>query len=731
MLLFSGVRCSSAPAEELGRPLGVEVYSEALRAELAAAWESRPPAYKPRTHHLLNDGSPRFTNRLFLESSPYLLQHAHNPVDWHPWGDEAFALANKLKRPVLLSVGYSTCHWCHVMEEESFEDEEIARYLNENYIAIKVDREERPDVDAVYMAAVQAISGRGGWPMTVWLTPDREPYYGGTYFPPRDGDRGVGAGFLTLLKKLDEVYKTRGDEVAQNAAVLIEQIRASLAPPPGGDLPGVDALNAAKDLYVSRFDAVNGGLQGAPKFPSSLPIRFLLRRWRATGDDNLLQIASLTAEKMARGGMYDQVGGGFHRYSTDAEWLVPHFEKMLYDNALLVGAYLELYQATGLEEFARTARETLRWIEREMTSPEGGFYSAADADSLNLEGEREEGFFFTWTPEEIRKSLGEDAAEVEELYGVSEQGNFEGRTILFRRSEMGASEAAREKLYSMRAERPPPLRDDKVLAAWNGLAISAHALASFVLDEPQYLESANRAADFILANMRREGRLLRSHRNGQARHEAYLDDYAFLIAGLIDLYEVSGNPKRMRQAIELDQVLASNYEDADGGGFFLTGPSNETLLAREKPTYDGAVPTGNSVQALNLLRLYEFTTDESYRERAEKLFGAFSQVLKQSPSALSEMLTALELQLDETRQILIVTPGDRDEAEPFVRALAARFEPNRILAVVSEGEIERHIGLVPLLEGKLALGGKTTAYVCKQRVCKLPATDVETFLDQL
>ena len=565
---------------------GASAPNDELDEQLQQAWAKREPGYKPRTQHLQPDGTPKYTNRLFFESSPYLLQHAHNPMNWHPWGDEAFEKARALGRPVLLSVGYSTCHWCHVMEEESFDDEEIARYINENYIPIKVDREVRPDVDAIYMSAVQAMRGRGGWPMTVWLTPDREPFYAGTYFPARDGDRGTSMGFLTLVAKLKEIYDNDPDRITKQTQDITAAISRAMEPQAGSELPGPQVLHQLASFYKVRFDDINGGTKGSPKFPSSLPIRGLLRYHRRTGDKRALEMAELTLEKMARGGMYDQAGGGFHRYSTDERWLVPHFEKMLYDNALLVTAYLEGYQATGRTDFAAVARDILRYVERDMTSSEGAFYSATDADSLNPEGEREEGWFFTWTPAEIAEVLGEERAKaVVAYYAVSGKGNFEGRNILHRpkpAAEVAAQlglptetlrsivDEAREELYAARAERPPPLRDDKVLTAWNGLMISAHAQAALVLGDADYARRAERAAAFLLKNLRRGRRLLRSYNSGQARHNAYLDDYAFLIAALLDLYEATGNSDWLREAVELEQVLEEHYQDEQNGGFFMT-----------------------------------------------------------------------------------------------------------------------------------------------------------------
>ncbi len=720
-----------------------------LTASIEARWAARDPSYRPRTRHLRPDGSPKYINRLFLESSPYLLQHAHNPVNWSAWGDEAFEAARRLERPVLLSVGYSTCHWCHVMEEESFEDEEIARFLNENYVIVKVDREERPDVDAIYMNAVQLLTGGGGWPMTVWLTADRKPFFGGTYFPARDGDRGARVGFLTLLRELKNAYGTQADKVSETSARLTEAIRQNLAPDPGRKgLPGPPLLQAAASYYRSRFDSAHGGVAGAPKFPSGLPVRFLLRYHRRTQDAEALRMARMTLEQMAAGGMYDHVGGGFHRYSTDAQWLVPHFEKMLYDNALLTMAYLEGYQATGNPDFARVAREILRYVEPDMTSPEGAFYSATDADSPRPDGRREEGWFFTWATEEIRIALGaERAGIVEGFYGVTAKGNFEGRNILHTPRAMddvarelglppgrvrSVIDEASEVLYATRAKRPAPLRDEKILAAWNGLMIGAQAQAALVLGDPRYAEQAGRAARFVLTHMRQAGRLLRSYKDGQARHNAYLDDHAFLIAGLLDLYEATGGPSWLREALALDATLEKLYEDAEHGGYFMTSNDHESLLAREKPAHDGAEPSGNSVQALNLLRLHELTTEDRYRRRAERTLRAFSARMTQSPAALSEMLLATDFQLDTPKEVVIVARTSRDQAAPFLAKLRRVFLPNRVLVIAAEGEdLSAQSQLVPLLQGKRSHKGPATAYVCERRVCKLPTADPEVFARQI
>ena len=753
-----GVACSRgaqaegelpAPVDQAGPP-GAPEFSAELQRRLAEALQSRGDEYVPRTHHLREDGAPAYTNRLILESSPYLLQHAHNPVNWYPWGDEAFADAERLGRPVLLSIGYSTCHWCHVMEEESFEDLEIASYLNANYIAIKVDREERPDIDAIYMSAVQMLTGRGGWPMTTWLTTRREPFFGGTYFPPRDGDRGTQTGFLTLLQQLKRSYDDQPDTIATQAQQITARIRRNMSAAGEGPLPGPDSLDAALERYKASFDSIDGGLKQRPKFPSSLPVRLLLNQYRRTGDTRLREMAELTLSKMAAGGMYDQVGGGFHRYSTDSKWLVPHFEKMLYDNALLTVAYLEGYQVSGRVEFAGVARDILRYVSREMTSADGAFYSATDADSLGPDGEMDEGWYFTWTPAEILSALGaEDAGRVQAYYGVTAGGNFEGRNILHvprPRDEVArllgvgtevlqaTLERSRDKLYAVRSERPPPLRDDKILTSWNGLMISAMARGGFVLAEPDLVERAARAASFLLQHCRKEGRLLRSYKDGRARHNAYLDDYAFLIAGLLDLFEATFDPRWLREAVALQDYLERHYQDSENGGFFMTSDDHEKLLAREKPAYDGAEPSGNSIALMNLLRLHELTADDRYGAAADGLLAGFGERLRRGPTGMSELLLALDFRLDTPKQIVIVAAGrDAADAEPFLDVLRGSHVPNKVVAIVPDARDDRGLlaGLVPLIKGKVARNGKTTAYVCEQRVCQRPTTDVAVFTGQL
>jgi hypothetical protein len=729
-------------------PPGAADYENSLIETFHQIRATRGKGYQPRTKHLLPDRWAKYTNRLFLESSPYLLQHAHNPVNWYPWGNEAFETAKRLNRPVFLSIGYSTCHWCHVMEEESFEDEEIARYLNEHYVSIKVDREERPDIDAIYMSAVQALTGHGGWPLSAWLMPDRKPFYGGTYFPARDGDRGAAIGFLTILQKLNESFHQKDGPVEKACLQLTEAIRQMMAPKPGSRLPQESVLHNAISFYRQRYDSLSGGLAGAPKFPSSLPVRFLLRHYKRYGQKEALEMARHSLNKMAGGGMYDHVAGGFHRYSTDAQWLVPHFEKMLYDNALLALDYLEAWQATGDENFRCVVNDILRYVRRDMTSPEGAFYSATDADSLTPDGHREEGYFFTWTPEELESVLGKDrAAIVTRYYNVSGPPNFEGRYILHTPesiSKIAASlkmastelltmiEESRELLYQARKLRPEPLRDEKILTSWNALMISAFARTGLVFEEPAYVEQAKRAAHFILEHLYTNNRMFRSFKDGCARHNGYLEDYAFFTSALIDLYEATHDLIWLKKAIELESILEKDFEDRQNGGFFMTGIYHEELITREKPYADTAVPSGNSVQALNLMRLYAFTTDDTYRLRAEKTLTSFSSILYSAPAAMSEMLLAVDFFTDTPLEIIVVTPSNRkNSGQPFLQELKKRFIPNRILALIDEKNVDAAARLIPLVTDKCAVDDKATAYVCRKGTCSLPATESEDFIRQI
>ena len=722
---------------------GAAPYPPELQKELAAALAAKPRDYKPRSEHLHPDGAPKYTNRLILESSPYLIQHAHNPVNWFPWGDEAFAKAKAEKKPVILSVGYSTCHWCHVMERESFEDEEIATALKEKYVLIKVDREERPDIDDVYMMAVNFFTGRGGWPMTVWLTPEGKPFYGGTYFPARDGQRGSRMGFLTLINRLRDSYDREGAKIADHAERVSAAIRKASVTPPADKLPGVREIHAAAAGFEKSFDSAYGGFGGAPKFPQSVGLEFLLRYHRRTQDKQFLDMVTFTLEKMASGGMNDQIGGGFHRYSTDRQWLVPHFEKMLYDNAQLAVIYLEAYQATGREDFARVARETLDYLVREMRAPGGGFYSATDADSEGIEGK-----FFIWTVGEIYALLSvKEAVLLKSHYGVTLRGNFEHANILHVAMGLDAAakaagvksadaratlDAARLKLYKVREKRVPPQTDTKIIVAWNGLAISALARGARALNKPRYATEAKRTADFILARLEEGGRLKRVWKDGRAKAEGTLEDYAFLTAGLLDLYEATWDPEYIVASKRLSESLEARFIDAEGGGYFLTPSDGEQLIARQKPTRDGALPSGNAVAALNLLRLAEFTSDDAYRQKSDAVVRGASAMLLRSPRSGTKMLTALDFRNDLPKEIVIVKRAPDADAGPLLAALSKAFVPNRVIVLTAEGEeAEKLAKTLPLATGKRAIEGKTTAYVCEKQVCALPTSDPEVFAKQI
>jgi uncharacterized protein len=673
-----------------------------------------------RTRHLLPDGSPKYTNRLASEPSPYLRQHAHNPVNWYPWGEEAFAAARAQNKPIFLSIGYATCHWCHVMEEESFEDEEIAAYLNDNYVAIKVDREQRPDVDGVYMTAVQTMGVGGGWPLNVWLTPDGKPFYGGTYFPPRAGDRGRKAGFLEFLQTLATAYRDDPARIDTITADLVGRLERALGTRPAAEtLPGAVALKLGSVQTLATFEPEHGGFGSAPKFPRTVAIELLLRWHRRTGDPEALQAVVRTLEAMERGGIHDQVGGGFHRYATDDAWNVPHFEKMLPDQALLAIAYLEGYQAAGRADFAATARRTLEFMIREMTDPDGGFWSAFDADS-----EGHEGRFYTWTPDEMTAVLDPDTlAFVATHLG---QADLDGRGVLHLKQpvpEDGRArfDAALAALYEARAKRVRPLVDRKVIAAWNGLAISAMARGGRVLDDPGFTASAVRAAEFALGTLADGDRLYRSALDGTASGPAFLDDYAFLVAGLIDLFETTGDPRWLSRAIALQRTLDRRFADP-AGGWFRTADDHEKLLVREKPDYDGAEPAGSSVAVQNALRLHELTTDDAWRVVADRALMAAAPTLTSTPSSMPRMLCALDFRLDTPKEIVVVRP-EGDRATALMEPLRTTFLPNAVFAVLTPDAEPAVAEVVPLVAEKPLKDGKPTAYVCEKQVCRLPTTD--------
>ena len=678
-----------------------------------------------------------FTNHLIHESSPYLLQHAHNPVDWYPWGDEAFAKARAENKPVLLSIGYSACHWCHVMAHESFEDEEIARLMNELFVNIKVDREERPDLDQIYMSAVQMMTHHGGWPMTVFLTPEGVPFYGGTYFPPQD--RYNIPGFPRVLISVAEAYRERPQEVAETGTSLLNELRR-MSQSAGSDHPiEKELLDAAHAGTIRNYDAVNGGFGGAPKFPPSMTLEFLLRTYARTGNQDALQMASHTCRKMADGGIYDQLGGGFHRYSTDARWLVPHFEKMLYDNALLSRLYLHHFQVTQSESSRQTVEGILEYVLREMTDPVGGFYSTQDADS-----EGHEGKFFVWDVNEIRSALGDTAATLfSDYYNVTPGGNFEGKNILNVTRTMEAVAvgnnvtveqleeslaSSRRTLFELREQRVKPDRDEKIITAWNGLMLASFAEAGVILNRPDYTAVARRNAEFVLSKLRRDGLLLRTYKDGVAKFNAYLEDYAFFSEGLVTLYETTGEFRWLKEALDLTGRMIEEFWDEENGGFFFTGKSHEDLIVRSKDYFDNATPSGNSVAATVVLRLAVLTGKDQYRNLAIAVFREAADSARRFPSGFGYMLSAIDFLLSTPKEVAIVG-RDAADIEPLLREVWRHYVPNKVVApsVVSEPEA----AALPLLQDRPPIDGRATAYVCENYTCKQPVTDPAELASQL
>jgi len=668
-------------------------------------------------------------NHLIHESSPYLRQHAHNPVDWFPWGDAAFAKAKAENKPVFLSVGYSACHWCHVMEHESFENEDIARVMNAHFVNIKVDREERPDVDHIYMNAVQMLTGRGGWPMSVFLTPNGEPFYGGTYFPPED--RHGMPGLPRLLEGIARAYHESPDQIRDNVGRLMDALRRMDGQQAADRIPGADLVADSARQLAQSYDDVHGGLGQAPKFPNEAVFELFTRVHHHSGAERFLEMSLQTLRKMAHGGIYDQLGGGFHRYSVDAEWLVPHFEKMLYDNAQLVPLYVDAFRISGDPLFAQIARDSLDYVLREMHDPRGGFYSTQDADS-----EGEEGKFFVWTPAEVRALVDEsDFDLICRYWDVTAEGNFEGKNILhltldsaqiaklFGREPDAVRAAvakARAQLFAARADRIHPGLDDKVLTAWNGLMISAFARAAEVFDEPRYADAAIGAVEFVESTLQRDDRLLSTYKDGVAKLNGYLDDYAFFITALLDVFELTQERRYLDRAAALVRSTIRHFWDAESGGFFFTSDDHEALIVRTKPSFDGSIPSGNSAMARNLLRLHHLTGGVEFRERAETLLRVYADAMRQQPFGTANMLCALDFYTQTPKEIVIV--GSRDDPATAALLAAARrvYVPNRALTVVVP---DGSATLPALLEGKGQIDGRATAYVCERMTCSAPVTD--------
>ena len=677
-------------------------------------------------------------NRLIDESSPYLLQHANNPVDWYPWGEEALTKARAENKPIFLSIGYSACHWCHVMEHESFESEQTAALMNEHFINIKVDREERPDLDSIYMDAVVAMTGHGGWPMSVFLNPDGIPFYGGTYYPPTP--RHGMPSFEQVLGSIANAYHNQRDDIAKNGAALLARIRASFPLQSGGQVdPAVPEL--ALQTLVRDFDWTHGGFSSAPKFPQPMTYDFLLRAYHRNGETKWLEMVELTLQKMAYGGMYDQLGGGFHRYSVDAVWLVPHFEKMLYDNALLARLYLHAYQVTGKAFYRRIVEETLDYVVREMTDEAGGFYSTQDADS-----EGEEGKFFVWTPEEVKAILGEDDGTLFcQVYDVRPGGNFEGKSILnlpqtvetvAEDLEMSLEKLndilvrGRAKLFAEREKRIKPGRDEKIITAWNGLMIAAFAEAARVLNRSDYKDVAIRNAEFILTTMQKDGRLFRTWKAqpGKAKLMGYLEDYAFYADGLLALYQSTFDPRWFKEARALMDVVLAHFQDEEDGGFFDTANDHEQLVVRPKGVQDNATPCGNSMAVRTLLMLAAYTGQAEYETPAVNALGALQSALSQYPGAFAHWLGAVEFVTAPPKEVAIIGGLQQTDTQAMLDLLFKPYRPNQVVAVTTE---ETTAGHPELVEARPAQNGQATAYVCQNFTCKQPVTtpvDLEKML---
>jgi len=676
-------------------------------------------------------------NQLINEKSPYLQQHAHNPVDWHPWGAAAFDKARSEDKPIFLSIGYSTCHWCHVMERESFESDTIAGLLNRFFVPVKVDREERPDVDRIYMTFVQASTGSGGWPMSVFLTPDLKPFFGGTYFPPdnRYGRPGFGA----ILQRIAEAWSRERERIVQSSSDVVTQLAQYTASPAASGVADQSVLDAAFQHLRRMFDSAHGGFGAAPKFPRPVVFNFLLRYYARTRRQEALDMTLETLRAMANGGMHDQLGGGFHRYSVDEHWFVPHFEKMLYDQAQLVISYLEAFQITHDPFYAGIARSTLDYVLRDMTHPEGGFYSAEDADSVIDPAQpkvKGEGAFYVWTADELRQALGDDFAAFAASYGVEETGNvqddphgeFPGKNILYVRQAAPAQlEQAKAKLLELRSHRVRPHLDDKILTAWNGLMISAFAKAAQVLDDPRYLTAAQRATNFILTRLYSSGTLLRRFRDGDAAIHGFLDDYAFFTNSLLDLYEADFDPKHLEAALAFAAKMRELFEDPEDGAFFSTAVGDPSLVLRMKDDYDGAEPSGNSVALLVLLRLAHLTDRADYREAADRTLRALASKIAAQPVAVPQMLVALDYALGPRREIVIAGDPQAELTRAFLSHTRARFLPRTITLLASDGARAALARFFPAAANMEPIAGQPTAYVCQDYVCQLPTIELSKF----
>ena len=680
-----------------------------------------------------NNQKEKYVNRLAKESSPYLLQHKNNPVDWYPWGQEAFDRAKELDRPIFLSIGYSTCHWCHVMEHESFEDEQVAQLLNENFISVKVDREERPEIDHVYMSVCQAMTGRGGWPLTIIMTPQKEPFFAGTYFP-KSGRLGR-PGMLELLPSIANAWKNKRTELVQSAQKVNEFLQNSNQKKQGEELDE-SILTDTFSQFVNRYDKVHGGFGTQPKFPSPHNLIYLLRYHHMTGDKTALMMVETTLQKMRLGGIFDHVGFGFHRYSTDKEWLVPHFEKMLYDQAMLTMAYAEAYQITKTPEYKQTAEEILTYVLRDMTDSRGGFYSAEDADS-----EGEEGLFYLWTIEELKSIFDEsDVNFLIQLYSLNSQGNFKdeatgqfiGRNIFYLEEKINTNDESerlariRNTLFKHREKRIHPLKDDKILTDWNGLMIAAFAKAGMAFENPRYIDAAKNSTQFLLRNLTDDtGRLKKRYRNGNAGLDAHLDDYAFLIWGLLELYDATLDISYLSEAIQFSRIMVEDFMNPDGG-FYLGGDNSEKLIVRAMTGYDGAIPSGNSVAVMNLLRITRITGEVKWAEMADQLFKVFSKEIENAPTGFTSMLSAFLFESDSPKEIVIVGSMQDPIAQQAIKRLQTEYHPGNVILFKDTNDKMNQLNPIANWTNEhRPINDQTTFYVCEDFACKMPTTDLD------
>lgn len=699
-------------------------------------------AQENQNKELLMENNGKSPNKLVNEQSPYLQQHAYNPVDWFPWGEEAFEKAVEENKPIFLSIGYSTCHWCHVMEHESFEDEEVAKLMNEYFISIKVDREERPDIDNIYMSVCQLLTGRGGWPLTIIMTPDKKPFFAGTYFPKNTVMNRIG--MTELIPKIVELWKNEPQKIFDSAENITSHLINTVESKSKGKLE-TSVLQTAYNNFSLRYDPKYGGFGSAPKFPSSHNHLFLMSYWKEAGEDKALDMVKTTLTEMSKGGIYDHIGFGFHRYSTDQEWLVPHFEKMLYDQAMLVLAFTELYQITNENSYKRTAEEILSYVSRDMTSEEGGFYSAEDADSEGIEGK-----FYVWNENEIDEILSKKEGLIfKKVFNITSDGNFleestrsktgnnipnvsesfedlSGQLNIETTEVIESVNKSRQKLFAVREKRVHPLKDTKILTDWNGLMITAFTRAGRIFNNKSYIEIAENAYKFVLQKLgETDGSLLHRYKDGESSINGFLDDYSFMIQASLELYESTFTTDYLEKAIELNAVLIDNFWDKKNFGFYFTSDSSEELLARSKDFYDGAIPSGNSIALTNLIKLGKITADSHYEDYANKLVSIFANEVKSNPNAYSQILSGFQFLTGESFEVLIVGDPDSNESEKILDKLNSLYIPNKVVLFISDGDRERLNKIAPYTSNYEKVDNKTTVYVCRNYTCSLPTNDVD------